>query len=261
MNYTKRKLNSISRYILWHFLSKELNLIHVAEYPKSGGSWLTQLISNYTGIVSRRDQLPRFEKSIMHGHYLYSNSFNKPICVIRDGRDIMVSYYHHMIIGHSRVSMDNVIRNRSKSGITDFENIKKNLPRFIEYLNTDYKKGYNKFSWSDFINAYLDKDNVCFIKYEDMLSDCENELKKVLKFIESDIDLKKVKSTIEQFSFKSQTKRNPGDENKKSFLRKGISGDWKNYFTEESASMFDKFSGEELIKLGYEKDNSWVNKI
>ena len=41
-------------------------------------------------------------------------------------------------------------------------------------------------------------------------------------------------------------------------MRKGIVGDWKNHFTPASRAMFDEFAGEQLIKLGYETDNSWV---
>ena len=59
--------------------------------------------------------------------------------------------------------------------------------------------------------------------------------------------------------FKNKAGRNPGDENKLSFLRKGIAGDWKNYFSKEANQVFNKFAGKELIKLGYEIDDSWID--
>jgi hypothetical protein len=41
-------------------------------------------------------------------------------------------------------------------------------------------------------------------------------------------------------------------------LRKGIAGDWKNNFSEEAKQVFHAYAGSELIKMGYEKDDSWV---
>ena len=56
------------------------------------------------------------------------------------------------------------------------------------------------------------------------------------------------------------TKRNPGEE-AKSFIRKGIAGDWKNKFSPEACEMFNKYAGGALIKVGYEKDDSWVKNV
>lgn len=261
MNYLTNKTNSVFRYILWHYLSKKLDLIHVAEYPKSGGTWLTQLVSTYTGIVTRRNELAKYERAIMHGHYMYDNSFNKTLSIVRDGRDIAVSYYFHMIVGNNKIDFKKTLANRKKLKINDPENIKENLPQFIQYLNTEYTKGFNKFSWSEFIDSYLDKDNVCLIRYEKMLEDTKAEMYKALNYLGYDIDESKLEETIQKFTFKKQTQRKPGEENKNSFLRKGIAGDWKNHFTKESAEMFDMYSGKTLISLGYENDNSWVKKF
>ena len=51
--------------------------------------------------------------------------------------------------------------------------------------------------------------------------------------------------------------RNIGEENKLSHYRKGIHGDWKNYFTPRLKEMFLDKMGDLLIRLGYESDNSW----
>ncbi len=47
--------------------------------------------------------------------------------------------------------------------------------------------------------------------------------------------------------------RNPDDERKNSLMRKGIVGDWKNYFDAESRISTEKYAGCQLISLGYEK--------
>ncbi len=55
-----------------------------------------------------------------------------------------------------------------------------------------------------------------------------------------------------------QSGRFPGQENKKSFMRKGLVGDWHNYFTQEARELFAHYAGDELILLGYEQDQTWV---
>lgn len=266
MNYIKNKWNSLSRYILWHYLSKRLKLIHVAEYPKSGGSWLTQLLSSSTNLPTRRNQLARYERSIMHGHYKYSKGFNKTICLVRDGRDVLTSYYHHLVLGNVNTLNDNLKRNnllqrREALGFKDINDVKANLPKFIEYIHNDYTKKLNGFTWAEFIDSYLSVEDVLVVKYEDMLLDATKELHRVLDFVDFSLDDIAIKKNVDKYSFKNQTNRTPGEEDKKSFLRKGISGDWKNYFNQESVRLFDNYYGDMLIKLGYEKDRNWVEEF
>lgn len=261
MNKIEKKINSLYRYALWNYFSKPLDLIHVAEYPKSGGSWLTQLLSEYLKIENRRNKIPKFEKAILHGHYKYKTSYNKTIFIVRDVRDVMVSYYHMLIIGNKRRPESLNQTFRDKMGIKDHQNVKDNLPKFIDYVNTTYTQGFNKFTWSNFIDFYTDKPDVHIVKYEDMLVDAKKELTKILNFLDEEVDHKRIEEVVDKFSFQNQTNRKPGEEDKTSFIRKGIAGDWKNYFNEESCKKVIEYSGKELIKMGYENDNSWIDQI
>jgi len=62
---------------------------------------------------------------------------------------------------------------------------------------------------------------------------------------------------VKECSFKNITKRELGEEDPKSHLRKGTPGDWKNHFTERHKEEFKRLFDDVLIKLGYEKDNNW----
>ena len=62
------------------------------------------------------------------------------------------------------------------------------------------------------------------------------------------------------FSFERQSGRPSGEENKESFLRKGVIGDWRTRFSPQAREVFDRYAGEELILLGYERDRSWVTE-
>ena len=63
---------------------------------------------------------------------------------------------------------------------------------------------------------------------------------------------------MEEFSFQRQAGRRPGEEGRRSFLRKGVVRDWHNQFSKGARETFDRYAGKELVLLGYEQDSSWV---
>ena len=78
------------------------------------------------------------------------------------------------------------------------------------------------------------------------------------KIINGIPDGDRLKRICQKYLFKYQSRRNPGQEDRTSFLRKGIAGDWKNYFGREAREVFHHYAGNQLIRLGYERDDSWV---
>lgn len=261
MSYLESKFKSFSRYLIWHYLSKKLELIHVAEFPKSGGTWLKLLLSEYLGLDLYDYQISGLKNVIIHGHDKNNYKNHKTVFIVRDGRDVVISYYFH-ILREPKIMPEYYIKAKRDSIVVNDKNIIENLPHFIEFINKYYPKKFNRFSWSSMNESYLNDSKKCLVKYEDMLLDTEKELSRVLNYLGvNEIDMKKLTYTVNKLSFKNQTNRNRGQEDKGSFLRKGISGDWKNYFTQESANIFNIYSGDMLIKLGYEKDDNWIKKL
>ena len=67
-----------------------------------------------------------------------------------------------------------------------------------------------------------------------------------------------VRNIMEEFAFKKLTSScSLGQEFHRNHYRKGVKGDWKNYFEEIHKDFFKDRYGELLIKLGYEKDYNW----
>ena len=63
---------------------------------------------------------------------------------------------------------------------------------------------------------------------------------------------------VDRNSFVRQTQgREPGDVDEKSHYRKGVPGDWKNYFTKIHRHHFKELFGDLALKLGYESDLDW----
>jgi hypothetical protein len=176
---------------------------------------------------------------------------------MRDGRDIMVSYYYQSLFKHERFNDRLVEITRRDLNFKNYSDIKKNMPQFIEYKFNNKK--HPRFTWSDFVNSWIDKE-VPIITYENLLTDTINVLGQAINEVcNVQPDEDRLREISEKYSFRNQSGRNPGDENKLSFLRKGIAGDWKNYFSKEAGQVFNKFAGNELIKLGYETDDSWID--
>jgi len=235
---------------------KKLPLYIVTEYPKSGGSWFSQMISEYLKLPFPRNQMPKLCSSIMHGHYLYFPTLKNVFVVLRDGRDVMVSFYFHSYFKNELYNHDLVDQMRMKLPFDDYNDVEKNLPRFIEYKFT--KKWPPRFSWSQFVDNWIDRE-AAVIKYEELLQDpVTNVGKAIEKVIKMKVNYSFISSIVEKYSFKNLSKRASGYENRSSFMRKGISGDWKNYFNKEACELFDYYAGAQLVKLGYEKNRSWV---
>lgn len=252
------RIHALQRLFMWHYMQKQLNLVLVTEHPKSGGTWFSQLLAKALDIPFPRNKRPKFESCLMHGHIMYHPNFNKVVAVIRDGRDVIVSAYYHLLFNNDRNSAERVERYRKQLEFTDYEDIDSNLPAFIKFMFEEYSKGITHFNWKEFVNAHTDNPNIHVVKYEDLLISTIPSVKSTIKFLgRPPVSEEKLSRIEKEFSFKNQSKRKPGEENKKSFLRKGIAGDWKNKFNEEACQAFDRYAGEELVKLGYEKDRQW----
>ena len=251
------KLQSIQRYFMVKLLSGVLPLFIVNEYPKSGGTWVGQLLGGLLGLPFPRNQFRKFQSSIIHGHFFSPRGIKNVVIVWRDGRDVMVSWYYHCLFPNEYGTKPFVERVRRQVPFTDYENIQKNLPAFIEYSFT--KQFYPRFNWAEFVRRWHGLLGVVYVRYEDLHSDPVGQLRKIAhQLTEETAPIKKTQQVVEKFSFARQKKMN---QNKgcRSFLRKGIVNDWKNTFSPEAREGFNHFAGEELILLDYEKDTRWVD--
>jgi hypothetical protein len=255
----KQKIDNFTRTTIVKLFSQKLSLIIINEFPKSGGTWLGNMLSDALSISFPRNRFPEFNESIVHGHYLYSNRMKKVVVIWRDGRDVTLSWYYHCLFKNDLYN-SNVVNIVSKHlKINDINDVKTNLPKFIKYSFEEQK--IPKFSWAEFVRQWYQKKGVIFTSYEMLLKNTEKELQRIVYELNGKlIDYKTAKKITQKFSFSKQAMRDPGKEMPNRFLRKGIAGDWKNYFSTESCLLFEKFAGKELILLGYEKDNSWVDK-
>lgn len=233
---------------------------YIIEYPKCGGTWLGKMLGTCMDVPF--PQFPVFPvgfEAIIHSHTKYNPRLRRVVYLVRDGRDIMVSYYFHRQRGlntqyrHACLKWMKQVYGK-EIDMNDYDTY---LPRFIEYeMETP---SITQLNWPDHVNNWLEKDNVISVKYEDLLTNGSETLRFICNSIsDKNVTKERADSVIDLYSFKNMTKRKAGEEDRSSFLRKGIAGDWKNHFNAEAVNIFDHYAGETLIKLGYEKNHDWV---
>jgi len=243
-------------------LSGPLRLAHVVEFPKCGGSWVRNMLRTY-----RNTDLFTHERLLRRGdvvmvHRLYRRRFPRPIVVVRDPRDLYVSFYYY----------ETAFERRDPSTVL-FTHFRHDPQRpvqedFHEYLRVKLLRlTHPWFFYSQFLDAWLNRPQVCVVRYEDCLAEPQTQLIRMLRFLGEDIDLERVERTVQQTSFSAITQarygqsRAPGEEDKTKFHRKGIAGDWKNHFNAASCRLLEQLEGTSLRRLGYEVDAGWVEKF
>ncbi len=240
MRYLKKLSNIFNRKYKQNKIKP--NDVFLVSYPKSGNSWLRFIVSNYlnkgAGIVdfhSVHDLFPEFETHLSDNYFRdvrffkshsgYNNSFRKVIYLVRDPRDVSVSYFYY-----------------SKK----IKYIDKNMS-FNDFLELFLKGDVPYGRWDSHVNGWLKNrnnlDDFLFIKYEDMLEEPFKLSKSVLEFAGFDVDSIRLEEAIENSSFSklSMLEKNNQQTNKYlsntdhsiPFIRKGIAGDYKRFFSEK----------------------------
>ena len=251
----------IKRKVMWRYWSGKLPLYLVPEYPKSGGTWFSQMLADSLGVPFYRNTTSQpFVSCVMSGHHLYDARYQNVTAMFRDGRDIMVSAYYYFLFKNDINASFGVKRHRSYCDFADYDDIRTNLPQFIDYMFTDYAKSRRHFSWADFVDSWLDQIDY-FVTYRQLRTEpIETLQNSVERLTGRRPDREFISDVVEKYSFKKQAGRSEGSENKHSFVRKGIVGDWRNQFSREACEVFAKHAGRHLVRLGFEKNDDWVTQ-
>jgi hypothetical protein len=99
------------------------------------------------------------------------------------------------------------------------------------------------------------------VQYEDLLVDCSIQLIKLFEWLEIPVTKSDIDKVVQNHQFEMKSERKPGTEDRNSFYRKGISGDWINYFDTECIHAFKMEKNGRwnrlLVEMGYEREAEW----
>jgi len=191
------------------------------------------------------------------GHVATLQSF-KGFHVIRDPRDIIVSGYFSHRNSHHTVNLPELEAHQNK--LTECSK-EEGIFLEMEYSRELRRNGVDIGLLSSLENWDYQQDNILEIKYEDLIADPAGMYTQIFSFLglmKSPADHSELLSILDHYSFKNLSGgRTRGTENKQNHFRKGVSGDWKNHFSQDHIDFFKQEYGDLLIRLDYEQDNNW----
>ena len=167
------------------------------------------------------------------------------IYIIRDPRDVVISYSHHLAKNFEETFQIMKIDSMEKTN----DNLNKT---FLTNWSNHYK------SWKAFP---IDK---LFLKYEDLVNNTEKELTKVVKYLNGickvQFNHKKILESIKATNFTNLQKledRDSFDENPKMtedqrFFRNGTTNQWKKALSKDLINKIQKEFGQTMKENGYE---------
>ncbi|XP_072471972.1 sulfotransferase 2A1-like [Notamacropus eugenii] len=170
----------------------------------------------------------------------YFTSKAKMIYIARDPRDVIVSLYHFT----------------NQLPFYPLQSTFEEL--FVHFLQGNVFYG----SWFDHIKGWLswrDSEKFLLLTYEELHQDLKACVKKICQFLGKELSEEEINSVVQNTSFQVMKKRMLEDKElipgenveiiKIITLRKGICGDWKNYFTVTQMETFSKVYQEKMKGL------------
>ena len=240
--------------------------VFVITYPKSGTLWLSAIVSSITKPkgssegpimgdtgplfeIANHDLLetapsPRYMVTHLQPGLLPYSSENgvKYIYLARNPRDVVVSYYHFMT--------------QTAMGPVSF-NFDGTWDEFVEY----FMKGNLPYgSYFDHVVEWWsrkDNENVLFLKYEELKKDLKGQAKIIGEFLGFKLSDEQAEAVKQECTFEAMKKKSNNTKfakifKRRSHLRKGIVGDWKNHFSDAQLEEFNQLYKSHMDGSGLE---------
>jgi Sulfotransferase domain len=236
-------------------------VFHVTHY-KAGSQWVQAILRGCAedDLVRAKPGVRQFLEEPIQAGKIYSSVYvtreqfdsvavpegSRHFVVIRDLRDTVVSGYFSLKVSHGKFAADSV------SGLRHDLQYKALEDGLIQTI--DQWLGVNARIQQSWIEA-----GEPVIRYEDLLEHDVEMLERVLiDECEYPIPRPRLRRAVETRRFERMSKGRPrGEEDVSEHLRKGVAGDWRNYFTEPVKEAFKERWGPLLVSAGYESDLDW----
>lgn len=229
--------------------------IFIAGFPKSGNTWVQNLISGIIFGISTEflpDRLTQELVPDVHYKKYYKRFFDfncfkthdeplekhrRVIYLVRDPRDVIVSYYYYLKNSGNQIDYQKMIYGD-----------KSELSQWINHAKSWRKNSY--------------KSEIMLLKYEDLLLNPMKEMKRVIEFMKIERNDETLLNSIQGNSFKEMRIKEESLgfdneiyrkkwNNEGRFFRKGIIGSYKEELTLDLIRTIEERAGTEMEYLDY----------
>lgn len=228
--------------------------VFIVGFPKSGNTLMQFVMSHLVYGVNESNSLSlaniivpdiyankyyfKFNRvNYFKSHELPVKEYKRVIYIVRDGRDAIYSYFHMLNNQNQDVKLNDLFN----------ETIKFNNCTWRQHVRSWIENKYNA--------------DILYIRFEDLISDKSETLKKIISFLNLDVNEYDVQKVIDRTSVKSmqeyelkddwvRMKEEIGFDKDKNVVRKGVIGDYKTEFVNE-ISRFEEASKLELAYFNY----------
>jgi hypothetical protein len=164
--------------------------------------------------------------------------------VIRDPRDIAVSAY----FSHLKVHNENEFVASVRQRLQELP-LQQGLRLTIDGREEQFRAMQQ---WRS------DDPRTLEVRFEELTTRPKEQWQRIADHLELGLSPADLEPIIDRFAFENLTGgRARGEEDTSSHFRKGVAGDWKNYFDPETTRHFKDRYGQLLVDLGYERDLNW----
>lgn len=176
---------------------------------------------------------------------------HKTFFVLRDPRDTIVSWYFSAKYSHElREEADAVSRltPQLRSALEE-RTLSAGLKLIIDKLE-HWGSFWAQRSW---MRVTEDQENIRVFRYEDLVRDERTFLNALFEYLDINVPEHKFSALYDRHRFEwySGGRKRGAEEDQHAHYRKGVSGDWKNYFDDSTTAYFRKTTGDLLEVLDY----------
>jgi hypothetical protein len=236
----------------------DLEDVFLVSFPKSGNTWMRFMITGlYLWEINKGNSEPNYfnihtyvkdlhlerikQRSYFSGmpriiksHRTFSPNYTRVIFVVRDVRDVMISWFNFI--------------NRNEVKFKSFDNFLRN-----PYYGVSAWK-YHTDSWLN--SATKANKKLLLLRYEDIMDNPINEIKKMLSFLNVKFEEEGIKWSLQQSSKerikKLESAYGRARTSKVPFLRKGEKDQWKKEMSRDNIDYIIKVAGDTLKACEYE---------
>lgn len=231
MNRTRNRIASIALRIWLRGAERRMGNFVVTGYPKSGTTWVTQLMARLAGVDFKQGSVRfRFKGVALHTHGVNFEGKNNLLYVVRDPRETVCS-------AARAAKARNLPDVHNEDGtITD---------AYVKHAITTLPGA--RVTMREHLQAGIDG-GWTFVCFEDLKADAQKEMKRLVNAFDLDSSPQEIAAAIAEFDFEKQRKRYKGN----AFFAQSSLASWKNLLSPVSLDLLESEVGEQACVFGYD---------